>query len=178
VNKRSSIVSAVIVSGSGYRAFSRESLGAESGVKVAEEDTDSSFSEVFEGVGDSARAVDPAELRFRDRIFCVMRVWEKGLACEDNGFEKSSTVFFIAVAISFREVYGKQTLRTQLFLSSDILQGEHCEASLTLHFLSLIPQLHPYRPEDPFLLNLFGPKTERPLHIFPINLHAGLFDSA
>jgi len=74
VNKWSSMVSAVIVSGSGYTEFSRASFGGESGFRVAEDDTDSSFSELFEGVGDSAREVDSVELRFRDRIFCVMRV--------------------------------------------------------------------------------------------------------
>ena len=89
MNRRSAIVSDDIVSGSGYILSSRLSLGGESGCKVVEDDIESSRSDIFDGVGELARSVDSdVELvSFVDLIFCVIRVWEKGLACAGEGFE-------------------------------------------------------------------------------------------
>jgi len=68
---------------------SRISLGGDSGCKVVEDDTESSWSEAFEGVGEPARKEESdVELgRCFDRIFCEIRVWEKGLACAVSGLE-------------------------------------------------------------------------------------------
>lgn len=118
VSKWSWIVSEVIVSGSGYIGPSCPSWG-ESACKVVVVDTESSTSEVLDGVGDVERrgeALRGEVLRFLDRIFCVIRVWENGRACADKGLEKSSTVFLMALVISSRDVYGKQIFKMQLFI--------------------------------------------------------------
>lgn len=72
VNMWPPIVSEVIVSGSRYTALSLLSLGGDSGCNVVEDDMESSMSDVLEGVGELARRGEV--LRFRDRIFCVIRV--------------------------------------------------------------------------------------------------------
>lgn len=109
-------MSAVIVSGSGNTAASLLSIGGDSGCNVVDEDTDSSMSDVLDDGGEPAPRdeLDVEVMRFRDRIFCVIRVCEKGRAGAANGFEKSSTVCFIAAVISSRDVYGKQILSAQL----------------------------------------------------------------
>jgi len=84
VNRWSSMVSAVIVSGSGYIDPSWPPFG-ESLCKVVVEDIESSTSDVEDGVGDVDRRGEV--LRFLERIFWVIRVWENGRACADNGFE-------------------------------------------------------------------------------------------
>jgi hypothetical protein len=89
-----------------------EPLFGDSPCNVVVEDIVSSLSELFDGVGEVARSGEV--LRFLDRIFCVIRVCENGLACVDNGLEYSSTVVLMADVISSREVYGKQILRMQL----------------------------------------------------------------
>lgn len=89
VNRRSSIVSEDIVSGSGYIVSSRISFGGDSGCRVVDDDTESSWSDVFDGVGELARS-DESRLElvsFVDRIFCEILVWEKGRACVGMGFE-------------------------------------------------------------------------------------------
>jgi hypothetical protein len=47
-----------------------------------EEDIDSSASDTEDGEGELARRddADVDDTRFLDLIFCVMRLWEKGLA--------------------------------------------------------------------------------------------------
>jgi hypothetical protein len=50
-----------------------------------DDDIESSRSDVLEGVGELARRGEV--LRFLDRIFCVMRVWEKGRAWAAKGLE-------------------------------------------------------------------------------------------
>ena len=79
------MVSEVIVSGSGYTGPSRVSFGGDSGCKVVEDETESSMSDVFEGVGELERSGDL--LRFLERIFCVIRVSENGRACAVSGLE-------------------------------------------------------------------------------------------
>lgn len=75
MNRWSSIVLAVIVSGSGYTEPSRLSLGGDSGYNVVVEETESSISETLEGVGELARSeACGEELKFLERIFCVIRV--------------------------------------------------------------------------------------------------------
>ena len=49
-----------------------------------------------------------------DMIFCVMRVWEKGVLFGADDFEYSSTVERMAVVISSRDVYGKQMFKMHL----------------------------------------------------------------
>src|SRR6266536_4669543 len=100
VNICSSMVSDVIVSGSGYMAPSLVSFGGDSGCKVVDDETESSISDVLEGVGEVERSGDL--LRFLERIFCVIRVSENGRACAVSGLEKSSTVALLAVVISAR----------------------------------------------------------------------------
>lgn len=72
MNMWPSIVPAVIVSGSGYTDPSRRSFGGESTRNVVVDDTESSMSDVLDGVGELERRGEV--LRFLDRIFCVMRV--------------------------------------------------------------------------------------------------------
>lgn len=84
VNRWSSIVLDVMVSGSGYEGPSCPSFG-ESACRVVVDDMESSTSDVLEGVGDVERRGEV--LRFLDRIFCVIRVWENGRACADSGLE-------------------------------------------------------------------------------------------
>ena len=79
------MVSDVIVSGSGYMAPSLVSFGGDSGCKVVDDETESSISDVLEGVGEVERSGDL--LRFLERIFCVIRVSENGRACAVNGLE-------------------------------------------------------------------------------------------
>lgn len=78
-----------MVSGSGYTDPSRLSVGGDSGCNVVDEETESSWSEVLDGVGELARSdeFEVEVVRFLDRIFCVIRVWEKGLAWAANGLE-------------------------------------------------------------------------------------------
>jgi hypothetical protein len=82
-------VSEDIVSGSGYTVSSLLSLGGDSGCNVVDEETESSWSEVLDGVGELARREESeVELvSFVERIFWVIRVCEKGRACAGNGFE-------------------------------------------------------------------------------------------
>ncbi len=63
------------------------SFGGESGFNVVDDDDiESSMSEAVEGVGELALISGDA-LRFLDRIFCVIRVWENGRVRVDNGLE-------------------------------------------------------------------------------------------
>lgn len=61
---------------------------------------------------------------FLDRIFRAIEDSEKGRLLAEwrgcRGWEKSETVERMAVVISSRDVYGKQTLRTALLPSSSI----------------------------------------------------------
>lgn len=82
MNICSSMVSDVIVSGSAYTGPSRVSFGGDSGCKVVEDETESSMSDVFEGVGELDRSGGLLE-----RIFCVIRVSENGRACAVSGLE-------------------------------------------------------------------------------------------
>ena len=78
-----------MVSGSGYTVPSLLSFGGDSGCNVADDETESSWSEVLDGVGEPARR-DESEvelLSFVERIFCVIRVWENGRACAGKGLE-------------------------------------------------------------------------------------------
>lgn len=72
MNMLLSIVSEVMVSGSGYTVPSLESFGGDSGCRVVEEETESSMSDTLDGVGDCDR--NEEELKFLDRIFCVILV--------------------------------------------------------------------------------------------------------
>jgi len=54
---------------------------------VVEDETESSTSDVLDGVGELARSEESEALRFLERIFCVIRVWEKGRACAAKGLE-------------------------------------------------------------------------------------------
>lgn len=64
------------------------SFGGESGCNVVVDDMESSMSEVFESAGELARNGDGAVVvLFRERIFCVIRVCENGLAGVCNGIE-------------------------------------------------------------------------------------------
>lgn len=56
------------------------------------EERESSMSDIDDGVGELARRELADEVVAgcgapRERIFCVMRVWEKGRACEAKGLE-------------------------------------------------------------------------------------------
>jgi hypothetical protein len=55
VNRFSSIVSVLMVSGSGKTGLSWLCVGGESGLSVVEEETDSSASDIVDGVGELAR---------------------------------------------------------------------------------------------------------------------------
>ncbi len=61
------------------------SVGGVSGCKVVDDDTESSISDVLDGVGEVSRSGDV--LRFLDRIFWVILVCENGLAWAGKGFE-------------------------------------------------------------------------------------------
>jgi hypothetical protein len=65
-----------MVSGSGYTLPSRLSSGGDSGWRVVEEETESSMSEVLDGVGEFALSVEfeVEVVRSLDLIFCVIRV--------------------------------------------------------------------------------------------------------
>lgn len=91
----------MIVSGSGYIDVSLPPFG-EPVVNVVVDDTESSISEVLEGVGEVARSGEV--LKFLNRIFCSILVSENGRACVDNGFEYSSTVVLMAEVTSSLEV--------------------------------------------------------------------------
>lgn len=112
------IVDDVIVSGSAYTVLSRASevsLCVDSGCSVVDEHTESSVSEIDgECAGDGSRKRESEALRFWERIFWVILVWENGRALGKSGLEYSSTVERIAVVISSREVYGKHTFRIWL----------------------------------------------------------------
>jgi hypothetical protein len=96
----------VIVSESGYPGPSWPTSGGDSGYKVADDDTESSISDVFDGVGELPLwgELEREAERFLDRIFWVIRVCENGREFAGNGLEKSSTVVRMAVVISSRDV--------------------------------------------------------------------------
>lgn len=88
MNRFSSSVSTDIISGSGNAPASGLLVGDDSGFRVVEDDTDSSRSDIFEGVGELALKVEFAtEPTFRDLSFCVIRVCENGRCCVCVGFE-------------------------------------------------------------------------------------------
>lgn len=136
-----SIVSAVIVSGFGYRAAAddndndndddndddaaaaaaaagRESgeSGSSSSAVVADDIEDSSASDLAVGSGDGSRLGGGEESRFSwlDRIFCEILVCENGPLGERDGVVYSSTVALIALVISALDVYGKHIFSTAL----------------------------------------------------------------
>lgn len=84
----SASVSMDIISGSGNTPASGLLVGGDSGLRVVEDDTDSSSSDIFEGVGElGLRVESDTELIFLDLSFCVIRVCENGRCCVCVGFE-------------------------------------------------------------------------------------------
>lgn len=85
MNRFSSSVSIDIISGSGNTPPSApgvHAIGGDSGFRVVEDDTDSSSSDIFEGVGELAlKAASETELMFLDLSFCEIRVCENGRCC-------------------------------------------------------------------------------------------------
>jgi hypothetical protein len=105
------IVSAVIVSAFGYMvtpAASSDFRGGESGCSVVVEEAESSRSSDRDdgGGGEDSLIDDRPSLMSPclDRIFCVMRFWEKGVLWGRSVVEYSSTVDRIAVVISSLDV--------------------------------------------------------------------------
>jgi hypothetical protein len=82
----------------------------EPGGSVVVEETEPSCSSdrAMEGAGDVSRIVDSVSglSSFLDRIFCLMRVWEKVVLCCGGlwGLENSSTVVRMDLVISSRDV--------------------------------------------------------------------------
>lgn len=88
MNRFSSSVSMDIDSGSGNTPASGLLIGDGSGFRVVEDDTDSSGSDMFDGVGELALTAGfEVELTFLDLSFCVIRVCENGRCCVCVGFE-------------------------------------------------------------------------------------------
>lgn len=88
MNRFSASVSIDINSGSGNTPASGLLVGGDSGFRVVEDDTDSSGSDKFEGVGEVAlKAEFDTELIFLDLSFCEIRVCENGRCCVYVGVE-------------------------------------------------------------------------------------------
>lgn len=110
------MVSGVIDSGSGYVRRTGSCIcgtDGESTYNVEDDEAESSASDVDDtprkGVGCEA-----AWPRWRERMLWLMCDSEKGRCGSGSGVAYSATVSQIAVVISLREVYGKQTLRMAL----------------------------------------------------------------